>query len=142
LEPVVVTTAEEAVEQAAALKDQCDALFIGLVSGLVGPESGDFVSEQVLFAAIRQAFGKVTLTITQQYVEAGVLCGVKDFAQEQGQVSAEMLQQAMSGTPVADLPITQNQFGQRMLNKSVLKELGIRPSRQVLTGVDIVETIQ
>jgi hypothetical protein len=53
-----------------------------------------------------------------------------------------MLQKAMSGTPLADLPITQNQFGQRIVNKTTLKELGITPSRQVLTGVEIVETIE
>jgi ABC-type uncharacterized transport system substrate-binding protein len=73
------------------------------------------------------------------YVEAGLLCGVRDFGVEQGQVSAEMLQQAMSGTPIGELPITQNQYGQRIVNKTVLKELGITPSRRLLTGTEIVD---
>ncbi|MDY0093111.1 MAG: ABC transporter substrate binding protein [Candidatus Vecturithrix sp.] len=142
LTPVVVTTSQEAVEQAAALKDQCDALYIGPISSSVNIASGPFSSEKLLFSAIREVFGKATFTNLAYHVEAGLLCGVKEFPQEQGQVTAEMLQKAMSGTPVADLPITQNQFGQRILNKTVLKELGITPSRQVLTGVEIVETIQ
>jgi ABC-type uncharacterized transport system substrate-binding protein len=142
LDPVVVKTAEEAVEQATVLKDQCDALYIGPISMLPGTSGGAFPSEKVLFSAIKQVYGKAILTGPQQYVEAGLLCTVKDFGQEQGQVAAEMLQKAMSGTPLADLPITQNQFGQRIVNKTTLKELGITPSRQVLTGVEIVETIE
>jgi ABC-type uncharacterized transport system substrate-binding protein len=143
LDPVVVKTAEEAVEQAAALKDHCDALYIGPMSGLpAGTSDGALSSEKLLFSAIKKAYGKATLTTIQHYIEAGFLCGVKYFDQEQGRVAAEMLQKAMSGTPLAELPITQNQFGQRILNKTVLKELGITPSRQVLTGVEIVETTQ
>jgi ABC-type uncharacterized transport system substrate-binding protein len=142
LDPVVVTTAEEAVKQAAALKDQCDALFIGPITKVVGAAIPDFPSEQVLFAAIRQAFGKATFTIFPGYIEAGLLGGVGRVVEEPGQVAAQMLQRAMSGTPVAELPITQTQFGQRVVNKTVLKELGITPSRQMLTGVDIVETMK
>jgi ABC-type uncharacterized transport system substrate-binding protein len=142
LDPVVVTTAEEAVEQAAVLKDQCDALFIGPITKVVGADNAAFPSEQVLFAAIRQAFGKTTFTIFSPYIEAGLLCGVGRVSEEQGLVAAEMLQKAMSGTPLAELPITQNQFGQRVVNKTVLKELGITPSRQLLTGVEIVEIPQ
>ncbi|MBD3308641.1 ABC transporter substrate-binding protein [candidate division KSB3 bacterium] len=142
LDPVVVKTAEEAVEQAARLNEQCDALYIGPVSMLPGTSGGAFSSEKVLFSAVKQAFGKATFTNLEFYVEAGLLCGVRDFGQEQGRGSAEMLQQAMSGTPVSELPIAQNQFGQRILNKTVLKELGIKPSRRILTGAEIVETMQ
>jgi hypothetical protein len=61
------------------------------------------------------------LNVFTMYFEAGFLCTVRDFGHEQGQVAAEMLQKAMSGTPLTELPITQNQFGQRILNKTVLK---------------------
>jgi ABC-type uncharacterized transport system substrate-binding protein len=142
LDPVVVTTAEEAVEQAAVLKDQCDALFIGPISKVVGADSGDFPSEQLLFAAIRQAFGKATLGTASPYVEAGLLCAVGVVMEESPLVGGEMLQQAMSGTPFAELPIRQEQLGKRIVNKTVLKELGITPSRQLLMGVEIVETPQ
>jgi ABC-type uncharacterized transport system substrate-binding protein len=140
VDPVMVTTPEEAVEQTTALKDQCDALYIGPISSPVSTTSGPLASETLLFTAIREAFGKATFTNLQHYIEAGLLCGVKEFPQEQGQVAAEMLQKTMSGTPVSELPITQSQFGQRILNKTVLKEMGIAPSRQVLTGVEIIET--
>ncbi len=62
-------------------------------------------------------YGKATFTNLQYHIEAGLLCGVKEFPQEQGQVAAEMLQKAMSGTPVIELPITQTQFGQRIVKK-------------------------
>jgi ABC-type uncharacterized transport system substrate-binding protein len=142
LEPVIAKTAEEAVEQAAALKDQCDALFIGPITKVVSVDNAAFPSEQVLFAAIRQAFGKATFSIMPAYVEAGLLGGVGRVMDEPGLVAAEMLQKAMSGTPIAELPITQTQFTQRIVNKTVLKELGITPSRQMLTGVEIVEISQ
>ena len=142
LEPVVAATAEEAVEQAAALKDQCDALLIGPISKVVSADNADFPSEQVLFAAIRQAFGKATFALLLTYVEAGLLGGVGRVEEEHSLVAAEMLQKAMSGTPFAELPIRQEQFGQRVVNKTVLKELGITPSRQLLMGVEIVEIPQ
>lgn len=142
LDPVVVKTAEEAVEQATVLKDQCDALYIGPLSTLLRTAGEALSSEKLLLSAIKKAFGKATLTNIEYFVKAGLLCGVKNFAQEQGQVAAEMLQKAISGTPMTELPITQNQFGQRILNKTVLKELGITPSRRVLTGAEIVETIK
>jgi len=125
----VVTTAEEAVKQAAALKDQCDALFIGPITKVVGAASGAFTSEQVLFAAIRPAFGKATFTIMPAYVKAGLLGGVGRVPEEPGQVAAEMLKKAMSGTPLADLPITQNQFGKRSVNNT-----GVRLAALTRTG--------
>lgn len=141
LDPVVVKTAEEAVAQAAVLKDQCDALYIGPISTLPATGGDTLSSEKLLFAAIKKVFGKATLASFESYIEAGVLCGVLEFPQEQGHVAAEMLQQAMSGTPITELPITQDQFGQRILNKTVLKELRITPSRRLLTGTKIVETV-
>jgi ABC-type uncharacterized transport system substrate-binding protein len=142
LEPVVVTTAEEAVEQAAVLKDQCDALLIGPISKVVGVDNAAFPSEQVLFAAIRQAFGKATFALLPAYIEAGLLGGVGRVDDEHGLVAAEMLQKAMSGTPLAELPIRQEQLGKRILNKTVVKELGIMPPRRLLTGTELVEIPQ
>lgn len=142
IEPVMVNTAQDVVQQAEALKDQCDALYIGPMSTLLATADDTLNTHHLLMTAITTAFGKPPLTNLQQYVEAGLLCGVKDFGQEQGQVSAEMLQQAMVGTPVSDLPIRQNQYGQRILNKTTLKAFEITPSRRVLTGTEIVETTE
>ncbi len=142
LDPVVVKTAEEAVEQAAKLKDRCNALYLGPLSMLPGTAPKALSTEKLLFAAIKKAFGEATLTNLEYFVEAGLLCAVKDFGQEQGKVAAEMLQKAMSGTPVKELPIVKNQYGQRVLNKTVLKEMGIAPSRKLLTGAEIVETMR
>lgn len=141
LTPIAVKTAEEAVAQAAALKDQCDALYVGPMSLLLSTADQPLGTHHLLMSAIARSFEKPTLTNLQHYLEAGLLCGVKDFGQEQGQVSAEMLHKAMSGTPMSELSIAENEFGQRILNKTTLKDMGITPSRRVLTGTEIVETI-
>jgi ABC-type uncharacterized transport system substrate-binding protein len=135
LDPVLAKTPGEAVSQAKALKEQCDALYIGPISSLM-TAPGD----QSLLADIGNAFGKVTLTNIMQYVEAGVLCGVKDFGEEQGRVASTMLLQAMQGTPVSELPITKNQYGGRLMNVATLKALGIRPSQSALAGVELIRS--
>ncbi len=141
LDPVVVKTAEAAVEEAAKLKDRCDALYVGPLSMLPGTAKKALSTEKLLFAAIKKVFGKPVFSNLEFYAKAGQLFAVKDFGQEQGKVSAEMLQKAISGESVSNLPIVKNQFAQRVLNKTVLKEMGITPSRRLLTGAEIVETM-
>jgi ABC-type uncharacterized transport system substrate-binding protein len=142
LEPSYVTTFDEALATTKDLKEQADALFIGPIGRLLVDSAGNLIPMSRLVTGIAQEFGKPTMTIWEIVVQSGALCAVSDFSQEQGRVAAEMLQKTMQGTPVSEFPITQNQFGQRIVNKTVLKELGITPSRQVLTGVDIMETLK
>lgn len=142
LDPAYVTTFDGAIAAAGALKDDCDALFIGPIGTLLADADGNPIPMPALVTGIAQEFGKPTITIWDIVVRSGALCAVSDFGQEQGQVAADMLLQAMQGTPMADIPITQNQFGQRFLNKDTLKALGITPSRRVLVGAEIVETMQ
>jgi ABC-type uncharacterized transport system substrate-binding protein len=54
-------------------------------------------------------------------------------------MSAEMLLKAIKGTPIKHIPITVNKYGKRMLNITVMKELGIRPKRRVLVGTELVK---
>jgi ABC-type uncharacterized transport system substrate-binding protein len=141
LEPSYVNTFDAAIATAGELKNQCDALFIGPIASLLVDAAGNPLPMPQLVTAVAQEFGKPTITIWDIVVRSGALCAVSDFGQEQGQVAAEMLQQAMAGTPMSELPVTKNQYGQRILNKTVLKTLGITPSRRVLVGTELVETI-
>jgi ABC-type uncharacterized transport system substrate-binding protein len=51
-----------------------------------------------------------------------------------------MLVKATKGTPIKHIPITKNKYGKRMLNVTVMQELGIRPKRRVLVGTELVKT--
>jgi hypothetical protein len=46
----------------------------------------------------------------------------------------------MKGTPINQIPITVNKYGKRMLNVTVMKDLGIKPKRRVLVGTQLVKT--
>ena len=52
----------------------------------------------------------------------------------------EMLLKAIKGTPIKHIPITANKYGKRMLNVTVMKDLGIRPKRRALVGTELVRT--
>ncbi len=73
-------------------------------------------------------------------VKLGVLCAVLTTGQEQGETSANMLMKAMQGTPVSQIPITQNRHGKRVINVTVMKSLGIRLKPAVLGTVELVRT--
>ncbi len=51
-----------------------------------------------------------------------------------------MLMKAMQGTPVSEIPVAKNHKGKRLLNVTVLKNLGIKPDLAVLQGSEIVKT--
>lgn len=123
LDPTYVSTFDEALAAAATLKDQCDALFIGPIGSLLVDAEGNPIPMPTLVTQIAENFGKPTLTIWKIVVESGALCAVADFGQEQGQLAADMVMKILEGTPISELAITQNQFGQRILNKTVLTRL-------------------
>ena len=136
-----VTTLEGALEAVDALKSQCDALFMGPL-GALSDADGNCLADADVYPVLAEAFGKPTFTLWAQVVPYGVLCAVADRGQEQGELAAEMLWQAVQGTPVTDLPITQNKQGKLVLNVTVMKALGIRPKAHMLKGVKVVETLQ
>lgn len=125
---VYVQPSEDLTAKVEQIKNQCDALFIAPI----------FSKEEV--AKITQTFGKPTLVDFAQALKAGALSAVVATGQEHGRTAAEMLVKALEGTPVASLPITANQYGKRMLNITVMKALGIKPTSRLLTGVELVKT--
>ncbi len=73
-------------------------------------------------------------------MEYGVLCAVVKLAKEQAELAANMLMNAMNGMPISQLPVTKNIQGKRMLNVTVMKELGIKPHPEVLRNTEFVKT--
>ena len=134
-----VKTIEDAVAAAEALKADCDALFIDSIPGLKD-RSGKTPEEKEIISAVTKAFGKPAIAANDYIIKFGILCAVVKTGQEQGEISSDMLLKAMNGTPVSKIPITRNHNGKRMINVTVLKELGIKPAADILGSAELVRT--
>ena len=100
------------------------------------------MTNRAAIARVVNAFGKPTIGSTLSDVQDGTLCAVIQSGQEQGRTAADMLLKAMNGTPVADIPITQNKFGRRIINVDVMNALNIEPRPVVIRNAELVKTAQ
>jgi len=132
-------TLEETLTAAEELKGTCDALFVETFQGILDAQGNAHTDTDVL-PLITKIFGKPTISPFADNVKYGVLCAVVRTGQEQGRTSAEMLQKVLAGTPLADLPITQNQFGRRIINVDTMKALGIKPNPKTIRSAELVTT--
>ena len=140
LEASLVKTLDDALATATELKSQCDALFLASLEGLLD-EQGKPVPGEKVIPKISQLFGKPLFVPNVNALRAGALCAVVEILQEQGTIAATMLREILQGIPISALPVTSNKKGERILNITVLKSLGIVPKPHVLQGVKLVETI-
>ena len=129
----------EAETMARAMGDRCDLLFVATMKG-IPDANGRPLPEKEAIRIVTKAFGKPTFTNVAHAVKYGILCAVVQRGCEQGETAAKMLLKAMQGTPVSRIPLTRNCNGRRMINVTVMKELGIQPKPVVLRGVDLVRT--
>jgi ABC-type uncharacterized transport system substrate-binding protein len=134
-----VDTLEGALAAAKELSTQCDAAYIEHLVG-IKDQDGEPMDEEEVVPLLVEAFGKPTFSANVFMIEYGILCAVVKTGQEQGRTVSEMLLQAMQGTLVSDIPITQNQYGRRILNVTTLKALGIKPKPKAIRGVELVKT--
>jgi len=134
-------TIKEALATVEVFKEQCDLLFVGATNGILDDDGKPLDNKQVT-QIVAKAFGKPMIGSNSFHVEFGVLCAVVKSGQEQGRTAAEMLLKAMQGAPISDLPITENQHGKRMINVTVMKSLGIKPTRRALIWAELVTTVE
>jgi len=132
-------TLKEAVAMTEEIKSQCDAVLILNFAGLPD-ENGKPLSDKEVLPVLSKHFGKPLIGLTAFLIKSGALCSVLHTGQDQGRTSAEMLLKAMSGTPVAQIPVTRNHNGKRMINVTVMKELGIKPRADILGSAELVKT--
>ena len=135
----LVKTIKETVAVLDEYKKTCDAIFITSTNGILDTNGNPLDNEQVTKAIIK-LYNKPLIGANDFHVRYGVLCAVVKSGNAQGRMSAEMLLKAIKGTPIKHIPITVNKYGKRMLNVTVMKELGIRPKRRVLVGTQLVKT--
>ncbi len=134
-----VSRSAEALAVAAGLRGKADLLLIESLQGVVD-DRGRTIPEKRLVAQVVDVFAGPTAATNAYTVRYGALNAVIKSGREQGSVAAQMLRKAMQGTPVAELPVTRNYQGKRMLNLGSMQKLGISPPAMALRGAELVFT--
>ncbi len=98
-------TLEEAISMAKEYREQVDLLMLLTLKGLID-DGGKPVSDEEAISKVVSAFNKPTAATAAFAIKKGVLSGVLASGQEQGQRAAFMLEQAMKGVPLRNLPIS------------------------------------
>ena len=132
-------TLADATAMAEELKKQCDILFMASMEG-VTDINGRPLEDKSVMPIVAKAFGKPTIASNSYNIKFAALCAVVKTGREQGSTAARMLLKAMEGTSVSQIPITRNRQGKRMINVTVMKELGIKPKPVILRGAELVRT--
>ena len=127
-EPLLSNNPDEVFAWVTDHTETLDALFVCPILG------------EEIVRKIVSLFPKPTFSCWQVAMEYGILAGVIESGEDIGRRAAEMLQKAMNGSPISDIPIATPEFGARVINVDTLKALGIQPSRRVLTGVELIKT--
>jgi ABC-type uncharacterized transport system substrate-binding protein len=135
----LVLTMDEALSASEEMRKKCDALMLTTLEGLKD-SAGNYLSEKEIIPSIAKSFGKPVIGINDFTIRSGLLCAVVKSGQEQGATAARMLLKAMGGAPVFEMPITRNREGKRIINVSVMKELGIKPRPVILRGAELVKS--
>ncbi len=135
----LVKTIKETLSVLNEYKKTCDALFVTSTNGILDSEGKSLDNKQIT-RIVAKSYKKPLIGANDFHVQYGVLCAVVKSGNAQGRISAQMLLKALKGTSVKNIPITVNKYGKRMLNVTVMKELGIRPKRRVLVGTELVKT--
>lgn len=139
LGPRVVASLEGAVSAVQELKANCDALLYITLEGLPD-KNGHQLADREILPVLAKTFGKPVITNAKYRVQYGALSAVVKTGEEHGIMAAEMLLGMMRGVPAAKTPITQNQFGQRIINVDAMMALGIQPKPSLIRSATLVRT--
>lgn len=120
-----------------SLNANCDVLFVDSLEGILDKD-GQAQTFKEIFPLLQRVFNKPILGGNRYQVEQGAWAAVVKTGQEQGELSAEMLLQAMRGKAVSSIPVIQNSRGQRVINVTALERHGIMPQPAVLRGAALV----
>ncbi|MGH1463175.1 MAG: ABC transporter substrate-binding protein [Neptuniibacter sp.] len=121
----------------AELEKLCDAVYIDGAAGINKSGGGTFTYTE-LFSRVDKQFSGPIIGANRHHVESGAFSAVIKTGYEQGETSARMLLKAMQGTPLAELPITRNYRGRRVLSALALKKFNISPRPVLLKGVELI----
>lgn len=133
----LVKSAGELEELGTTLRTSCDAVFIDSLEGIAGKDGKPLNNREVLMV-LRAVYGGPLLGGNRYQVEQGAWAAVVKTGQEQGETSAEMLLQALRGTPVEKIPVVTNSKGQRVINVTAIESHGVLLRPIVLRGAVLV----
>jgi ABC-type uncharacterized transport system substrate-binding protein len=121
-----------------SLRGSCDALFVDSLEGIVD-QTGRAQTNKEIISTLARVYGKPLLAGNRYQVEQGAWAAVVKTGQEQGELAAEMLLQALRGKAVSEIPVTRNSRGKRIINVTALERHGILPKPTVLRGATLVK---
>ncbi len=116
-----------------------DAFFIDSVEGILDENKLPLKTKEVI-AYLTKTYKIPIVGANTSHVMHGALCAVVKTGQEQGAGAAQKLLEALRGTPISKIPISKNYKGKRVINVSVMNELGIKPKPISLLGVELLTT--
>ncbi len=137
VEFIEVSTMDEAREAISLLESRVDAMFILNMTGVQG-DAGRALDGRDVLAELISMTSKPVIGTMDWGIQAGALCGVIYGNKEQGILAAEMLLDIWQGKDIEDIPVTWNRNGQRQINLTTLKRLGIKLSPEAVVGTKIV----
>lgn len=133
----LVRNVPELEARAKDLRADCDTLLVDSLEGIADREGRPLDNREVLARLARLYDGPI-LAGNRYQVEQGAWAAVVKTGQEQGELAAEMLLQALRGASVASLPVARNSRGQRVINVSAMEAHGVVLRPQVLRGATLV----
>jgi ABC-type uncharacterized transport system substrate-binding protein len=136
---VTVKTRAELGALLTALRTEVDAVYISVLRGLVDSR-GEVLSDRQNMQVVTDNFPKPVVTASLYDLRYGALCSVVHTGEEQGRLAAELMAKAIAGMPIAQLPITRNYNGRRIINVSVLRALGIKPHPIMMRGAELIRS--
>ncbi|MBF0129618.1 MAG: ABC transporter substrate-binding protein [Alphaproteobacteria bacterium] len=133
----LVGTLGELEGLAGGLRKDCDALLVDSLEGVLDSDSRPMRGADVI-GVIRGLYDGPLLGGNRYQVEQGAWAAVVKTGKEQGETSADMLLKAMRGMPVADIPVTRNGKGQRIINVTAIesRKISLRPI--ILKGATLI----
>ena len=132
-------TLAEALAMAKEYRERVDLLVLLTLKGVVD-DRGEPVSDKKAISSVIEAFNKPTAATASFVVKNGALSGVLASGQEQGLQAGLFLSKLLNGVSIADLPVTRNYRGKRMINVTTMKKLGIVPEPMALRGTTLVRS--
>ncbi|WP_251970239.1 ABC transporter substrate-binding protein [Sphaerotilus microaerophilus] len=133
----LVASLAEWESMARTLNAGCDTLFVDSLEGILDAASRPMTNREVL-SVLRKGYRGPILGGNRYQVEQGAWAAVVKTGQEQGELSGDMLLKAMRGTAVAQLPVTKNVKGQRVINVSAVESHKIALRPVVIRGASLV----
>ncbi|MBT2997976.1 MAG: ABC transporter substrate-binding protein [Candidatus Thiodiazotropha sp. (ex Ctena orbiculata)] len=135
----LITTTNQLRKIAGEFGEQCGAFYMDSLEGIENDRGEPMVNREIL-DFFRSIYSGPIIGGNRYHVEDGAVSAVVKTGQEQGEIAASMLLQALQGKPVSDLPVTRNYKGRRYINVNSLQSLGIKPRPIVLRGATLVTT--